>query len=47
MERLREARRAEGVNPQEKRSLASSKGAKVRWRHVILMERGGERVAGG
>lgn len=40
MERRRDARRAEGVNPLEGRSEASSKGAKVRWRHAILMERG-------
>lgn len=40
MERRGDARRAEGVNPLEGRSEASSKGAKVRWRHAILMERG-------
>lgn len=46
MERQREARGAERVNPPEERSEASSKEAKVRWRHAILMERGRESVAG-
>lgn len=36
--RRREVRRAEGVNPLEERAKASSKGAKVRWKHTILME---------
>lgn len=36
----------EGVNPPEERSEASSKGAKARWRHAILMGGGRESEPG-
>lgn len=43
---MQRQRKAQRVNSLEEIREASSKGAKVRWRHAILIERGRERAAG-